>query len=183
MRYGLCRSAFGLALLGVATASPGAQTAVAPKATAVAEPGASLVQVRLRSRAGNEVARQAAAGALRRLASAECRALLTDFSDASGVRLDARLAAAGASLEEWVGGVYFYDGNGQGSCHRRGVMAVTNAGSRVVYLCPAFAQQQRRDPGLAEALVIHELLHTLGLAENPPTSLEINRRVFARCGR
>jgi len=50
-------------------------------------------------------------------------------------------------------------------------------------VCPAFLSQQGRDPGLAEAVMVHELLHTLGLREDPPTSLEINRRVFARCGR
>jgi hypothetical protein len=120
---------------------------------------------------------------MRRLASDACRALLTDFEDASGVELAARLEASGASLEQWISGVYFYEGNGARACDRHGVMAVTQPGSHVVYLCPAFVQQQRRDPGLAEALVIHELLHTMGLAENPPTSLEINRRVFERCGR
>jgi hypothetical protein len=30
--------------------------------------------------------------------------------------------------------------------------------------------------------LIHEMLHTLGLRENPPTSTEIARRVRARCG-
>jgi hypothetical protein len=30
-------------------------------------------------------------------------------------------------------------------------------------------------------MVIHEMLHTLGLGENPPTTLEITERVRARC--
>jgi hypothetical protein len=30
-------------------------------------------------------------------------------------------------------------------------------------------------------MVIHEILHTLGLGENPPTSVEITQRVEARC--
>jgi hypothetical protein len=34
----------------------------------------------------------------------------------------------------------------------------------------------------AEALVIHEMLHSLGLGENPPPSDEITARVRARCG-
>jgi len=35
---------------------------------------------------------------------------------------------------------------------------------------------------VAEAVIIHETLHSLGLGENPPTSDEITRRVFSRCG-
>ncbi len=31
-------------------------------------------------------------------------------------------------------------------------------------------------------MVIHEMLHTLGLGENPPTSIEITQRVKGRCG-
>jgi hypothetical protein len=30
-------------------------------------------------------------------------------------------------------------------------------------------------------MVIHEILHTLGLGENPPTSIEITQRVESRC--
>jgi hypothetical protein len=33
----------------------------------------------------------------------------------------------------------------------------------------------------AEALLIHEMLHSLGLGENPPTSHQITARVRARC--
>jgi hypothetical protein len=30
-------------------------------------------------------------------------------------------------------------------------------------------------------LIIHEMLHTLGLGENPPSSREITQRVTERC--
>jgi hypothetical protein len=33
-----------------------------------------------------------------------------------------------------------------------------------------------------ENALIHEMLHTLGLRENPPSSAEISRRVAERCG-
>ena len=33
------------------------------------------------------------------------------------------------------------------------------------------------------ATFIHEILHTLGLSENPPSPREITSRVLARCGR
>jgi hypothetical protein len=31
-------------------------------------------------------------------------------------------------------------------------------------------------------MIIHEMMHTLGLGENPPTTFEITERVMARCG-
>jgi len=47
--------------------------------------------------------------------------------------------------------------------------------------CRSFAEKQVRDPWTAENMVIHEMLHTLGLGENPPSSREITRRVNDRC--
>lgn len=38
-----------------------------------------------------------------------------------------------------------------------------------------------RSPQRAELVVLHEALHTLGLGENPPGSLEITQRVGDRC--
>ncbi len=46
-----------------------------------------------------------------------------------------------------------------------------------------FARVQADDPGLAANVVIHEMLHALGLGEDPPTSEEITRQVAKRCGR
>jgi hypothetical protein len=50
-----------------------------------------------------------------------------------------------------------------------------------VFVCRFLAELQLRTPSVAETLVIHEVLHTLGLGENPATSLEITSRVSARC--
>jgi hypothetical protein len=44
------------------------------------------------------------------------------------------------------------------------------------------AQLHLRNPVLAESIVIHEMLHTLGLGENPPSSQEITQQVKRRCG-
>jgi hypothetical protein len=41
---------------------------------------------------------------------------------------------------------------------------------------------QRSQPAAAANRAIHEMLHTLGLGENPPTTSEITRRVEMRCG-
>jgi hypothetical protein len=51
----------------------------------------------------------------------------------------------------------------------------------VVYICPGFAAFDRRYPDEAEATLIHEALHSLGLGENPPSSRHIQARVRARC--
>jgi len=37
------------------------------------------------------------------------------------------------------------------------------------------------NPWLSEFMVIHEMLHTLGLGENPPSSFEITEQVMRRC--
>ena len=52
----------------------------------------------------------------------------------------------------------------------------------MVYVCGrAFKDLAERNPERAQAIVIHEALHTLGLGENPPSSAEITARVLARC--
>ena len=60
---------------------------------------------------------------------------------------------------------------------RRGLRRLTAGGNRR----QLFAEKQIRDPWTAENMVIHEMLHTLGLGENPPSSREITRRVNDRC--
>ena len=46
---------------------------------------------------------------------------------------------------------------------------------------PGCGRPTATNPTYVEALVIHEMMHTLGLGENPPSSLEINARVLKRC--
>jgi len=52
---------------------------------------------------------------------------------------------------------------------------------RPVFVCPNFRKEAERDPWSAENWIIHEMLHTLGLGENPPSSREITQRVNERC--
>jgi hypothetical protein len=68
-------------------------------------------------------------------------------------------------------------------CARGRTLAVTAPGSRAVWVCPQFALEQRRDPGLAEVTLLHEALHSLGLGEDPPSAAEITSRIVTRCGR
>ena len=92
------------------------------------------------------------------------------------------------NLEKWGVGpadylemVPFLDGSGQRLCRWGKVDLAAAPGVPRVFVCGPFAATQLREPRMAEALVIHEMLHTLGLGENPPTSAEITSRVMGRC--
>jgi hypothetical protein len=125
----------------------------------------------------------AVSAATRRFSEPECGRLLGDFADRQGRSLEERLAGLGLAPRAYLGLIVFVDGRHTRSCQRSNVAAVTNPGGRVVALCPVFLHLVHLDRRLAERIVIHETLHTLGLEENPPSSLEINRRIFERCGR
>lgn len=117
-----------------------------------------------------------------RLRQPSCAAVLDEFEDAAGRRLSEVRAGLGHGDAGYVEGLLFYDGTGQRACDRRGTVAFTTPGSRVVFVCASqFVRLRRRDPRQAEYIVIHEALHTLGLREDPPTSREITQRVEARC--
>jgi hypothetical protein len=82
--------------------------------------------------------------------------------------------------------MWFIDASLNRPCQRGDLfVAYTSPGHRVVYVCgsrfvhPIFRLDQR----LAELLIIHELLHSLGLGENPPTSSQITKQVAKRCNR
>ena len=120
-------------------------------------------------------------GAARRLARPECQAVLDEFEDASGGPLRGALEASGASAPEYLRAVFFYDA--PPSVCRTGALAVTRPGSRAILVCGSrFVRQAGRSSGHAEAILIHEALHSLGLGENPPSSDYITERVRARCG-
>ena len=125
---------------------------------------------------------RAVEGARRRLESAECRRIFSDFADASGVPLQRRLDTMGLDAGDYLGRIVFTDGFAHRACHGGDTLALTSPGSRVVYVCGGrFANAQARRATHAEVVVLHEALHTLGLGENPPDSLTITRRVAARC--
>ncbi len=64
-----------------------------------------------------------------------------------------------------------------------GVLAFTVPGSRVVRVCSnELTRINAQQPDYVVASLIHEILHTLGLGENPPSAREITARVLARCG-
>ncbi len=119
-----------------------------------------------------------------RLAESRCQQVLDDFADANGRSLRDRLAETGRTPEDYLGLVVFYDGRKHPRCAQKGILAVANVGSRVVWVCPdELYTKAGRDPVWAEAALIHEALHTLGLGENPPSSREITSQVIRRCRR
>jgi hypothetical protein len=84
--------------------------------------------------------------------------------------------------EYLLGRVFFYDAP-LNAC-RGGTLTVTQPGSRVVFVCGArFVRQAGRSTRHAEAILLHEAFHSLGLGENPPSSEVITERIRERCGR
>jgi hypothetical protein len=130
------------------------------------------------------VVRWALVGAAKRLARAECQAVYSDFHDLAGRPLHERLAELGETEPGYLRIVLFRDGSSHKRCASSGITAFTAPGYRVVYICERqFERLWRNSTRLAEAVLIHEALHTLGLGENPPSSLEITRQVLRRCAR
>ena len=120
-------------------------------------------------------------GAAGQLAGGRCQELLDEFADATGQPLRSVLAAHGLGVADYLEQVFFYDAP-EWAC-RGGTLAVTKPGSRAIFVCGArFQREMSRNSRNAEAIVIHEVLHSLGLGENPPSSDHITERVRARCG-
>ena len=133
---------------------------------------------------------RARTGAARRLEGAECQKVLSDFTDPEGRTLLANLEPWQQTPSGYLRqAITFLDGSTLGHCRKNTVLLVTSRGQLPVFVCPAvgstpgsrFARIQMENPTLSEAMVIHEMLHTLGLGENPPTTFEITDRVLARC--
>lgn len=166
-------AAIAMALVTAMAAPLGAADLTAPR---------PVSRVQLAAPADSMRMRQVVERASRRLRTAECQRLFSEFNDEAGQPLQARLDALGFTGETYLNAVVFRDGSGSATCAEGKVLAFTSPGSRVVRVCagPLF-QTLAYDPGRVEVTVIHETLHTLGLGENPPTSREITASVRQRC--
>ena len=118
--------------------------------------------------------------AVSRLREPACQRVLDDFTDAEGRPL--REALGSSTPDAYLERLIVRNGEiplGSGHCAVRGAAAFTTNGAAVFVCGTSFRALTR----LARAnALIHEMLHTLGLRENPPSSTEIARRVRARCG-
>ncbi len=148
---------------------------------ALATAGEDATNVRLIHNSERFAVVKALGGAARALARPECQMLLDEFADGSGRPLRTALQASGLTASEYLAGVFFYDSPPPlcgGSA-----LAMTKPGNRAVLVCGSrFVRQAERSARYAEAVLIHEALHSLGLGENPPSSDFITERIRVQCG-
>src|SRR5262245_981696 len=119
------------------------------------------------------VARRATTGALEaasaRLAEDACREILAEFDDANGRSLASQLSSVATDMDSYRKMITFVDGTRDQRCDS-GALLFTAPGRRVVRVC---SDQLKRiaplKPDYVVASFIHEILHTLGLGENPPS--------------
>lgn len=122
--------------------------------------------------------------AAKKLESAPCRQVFSDYRDGKGRTLLANLEATGLDGSAHLRSLTFATGRFREDCRLPNVLALATPGRALIYICgPQFVQHQVLDPGFTSALLIHEQLHALGLGENPPDSRAITARVISRCGR
>jgi hypothetical protein len=140
----------------------------------------SMFRVRLADAIEAGTVRKALVGAAHRLARGECQTIFSGFRDQGGRALADVLAGLGVDAPRFLTWLYFRDAPRQ-YCDG-GRLAVTTPGSRVVFVCGrSFERSWRENVLYAEATLIHEMLHSLGLGENPPSSDEITDRVRLHC--
>jgi hypothetical protein len=117
-----------------------------------------------------------------RLRGEECQRILTDFTDPSGRLLSEHPALLQMTPSDFVTrAVWFVGAANDRRCKGWGVAFVV-PGSRVIYVCD---RRLVSPPSSArpELVIIHEVLHSLGLEEDPPTPAAIDRQINHRCGR
>jgi hypothetical protein len=164
-------------------------SAAAPGAPAAADPASARPAWRRVLIADDTTAaavRGALSGAGRRLEEPRCQAVFSDpeLRDAGGRPLQEKLDALGTQGPGYLALLVFVDGRALKTCQAAQTLAFTAPGARVVYVCGRrFWDAWTRDPDFAEAAVIHEALHTLGLGENPPSPQAITATVRAYCER
>ena len=148
-----------------------------------AVPGAARAQVRLAALPSYEAQRIefARAGAMRRLRMPQCQDLLAEFKDAQDRPLSVKLASFGVSADQYLAMLPFLDGSERPLCKDGQSQLLTAQGVARVIVCKPFLQTVDRERVMAEVYVIHEMLHTLGLGENPPSSQQITQLVKRRC--
>lgn len=162
------------------------QVALAADEPVAAPARPANVRINVPAGVGQTTLRVAIQGAARLLGNPDCQQVLSDFSDANGNRLAANLHASGKSAADYLRQLSFVDASGEQECTRRQVVAAfTSAHSRVIYVCGSRFENPYfgLNGPYGEMVIIHEMLHSLGLEENPPTSHQITRQVVARCAR
>jgi hypothetical protein len=139
-------------------------------------------KVQIRDPVTRDATRRALEDAAKWLDGPNCARLFSEFRDETGRPLLERLLQLRSTPADYLRLVYFHDGERQPACQRHGILAFTEVGSRVVYVCGRdFARAWSKAPREIVATLIHEMLHSLGLGENPPTPRDISDRVQRLC--
>jgi len=161
--------------------APPAGTAASDVSRAAPKSAAAASRVYIADARVRRAAQSALQVASTQAATRRCQRVLSEFADRDQQPLASRLHALRLPLQEYVRTVVFVDGGSLPAC-RKSVLALTMPGSRVVHLCgAAFADVAEHSPVEAGVLVMHEVLHTLGLGESPPSPAFISRRVRELC--
>ena len=108
-----------------------------------------------------------------------CRAVLEDFGNARGHSIARELTDRQLEPVQHLASLLFYEGADE-LCATR--VFYTSVNGRVVFVCTReLAREMRARPHMPPLIVIHEMLHTLGLREDPPSSFAVTRQVAQRC--
>ena len=119
----------------------------------------------------------------RQLAKPACQRVLDDFQDDRGELLSTVLASKGMTHQAFLSSLIFVDAESTGPCQAHKTVAFTSPRERVIRVCASrFAELTLSNQKHMEIVIIHELLHALGLGENPPSSVQITAQVMRRCG-
>lgn len=125
---------------------------------------------------------RATTAALQRLERPQCGRVLSDFRDASGRTIQEKLDLLGETPRRYLARVLFRDALDRRPCRDSATLAFTSVGGNEVFVCtPQLWRAYQANPARVEALVIHEMMHTLGLGENPPRPPEIDAQILRRC--
>jgi hypothetical protein len=138
--------------------------------------------IRLQDPRARHATIRAIEAAAARLENDDCRKVLTDFRTGNGATLADQLSSLNVDIPTYFAMITFVDESRDRLCSS-GVLLFTSPGSRVVRVCgDELKRISAQRPQYIVASVIHEILHTLGLGETPPSPGEITARVVARCG-
>jgi hypothetical protein len=126
--------------------------------------------------------RRAVTGAARRLKVPDCESVVSLFTDAANRPLSSNLPPFAQRPNDYLGILRFVDGSQSARCATSGLLAFTTPHGRTIAVCARrFLDLSQSNPTATEVIVIHELLHALGLGENPPASQTITNIVRSRC--
>lgn len=173
-----CALGVAVLVLGCCVPHSAADREPDPTARGVVEKHALILRL---SPFGQAALRRAIDLALAKLAAPECSSVYEDFTLQNGATPRRVLEGLGMTPSELLESLVFIDGSWDGVCRKGRAALTTTPGSRVIHVCPGFAQLQSRDPERSAYLIIHESLHALGLGEDPPSSSEITQGVERRC--